>query len=84
MILASSFFDHVLDTRHWHIFESIDFGFEVPAPFSMLIILQLIAAGLIAFFYIRLARKVRVTGTAPRLVVEFARSPAHVYPQRGG
>ena len=59
MILASSFFDHVLDTRHWHIFESIGLGLKLPAPLSKFIVLELIAAGLIAFFFIRLARKVQ-------------------------
>ncbi len=59
MILASSFFDHVLDTSRWHIFESIDLGFRLPAPLTKFIILELIAGGLIAFFYIRLARRVR-------------------------
>src|SRR5438552_648738 len=65
MILASSFFDHVLDTRHWHIFESIGLGIKIPAPLSKFIILELIAAALILFFYIRLARRVR-NGEAPR------------------
>ena len=65
MILASSFFDHVLDTDKWHIFESIDLGFQLPWPLTKFIVLQVLAAGLIAFFFIRLAKRVR-NGEPPR------------------
>jgi F-type H+-transporting ATPase subunit a len=65
MILASSFFDHVLDTDHWHIFESMDFGFKLPWPLTKFVVLQLFAAVLIAFFFIRLAKKVK-DGQPPR------------------
>ena len=65
MILLGSAFDHVLDTRHWHIFESIDVGFTLPSFISKFVVLQLIAAGLIAFLYIRLAKRIR-TGNPPQ------------------
>jgi F-type H+-transporting ATPase subunit a len=59
MILAVNFFEHVLDTSHWHIFESMGIGFKLPQPFTKFIVLELIACAIIAFFYIRLARKIQ-------------------------
>src|SRR5262249_6574417 len=65
MILASSFFDHVLDSQELEILPSIGLAIHIPWPLSKFIVLQLIAAGLILFFYIRLAKRVR-NGDAPR------------------
>lgn len=66
MLFASGgVFDHVLDTKVWHFFETAHVEFELPWPLSKFIVLQLFAAGMIAFFYIRLARRVR-DGSPPR------------------
>jgi F-type H+-transporting ATPase subunit a len=59
MVFAISPLDHVLDTAHWELFESIDLGFKLPWPLTKFIVLQVIAAGLICFFYIRLANRVK-------------------------
>lgn len=59
MILAASALDHVLDSAHWHLFESIDLGFHLPFGITKYIVLQLIAAGVICFLYIRLANRVK-------------------------
>lgn len=60
MILASiNPFEHVLDTEHWHFFESIHLGFKLPLGLTKFIVLQLIAAGLICAIYIPLARKIK-------------------------
>ncbi len=58
-------FEHVLDTRHWHFFETAGWEITLPWPFSKFIVLELIAAALIAFFFIRLARRVK-NGEPPR------------------
>jgi hypothetical protein len=52
MILAVNPLDHVLDTHHWEIFDSIDLGITLPPFISKFVILQLLAAGLICFYYI--------------------------------
>jgi F-type H+-transporting ATPase subunit a len=59
MIFANSAFDHVLDTKHWHLFESIDLGFTVPLGLSKFIVLQLLVAATICAIYIPLARRAR-------------------------
>jgi F-type H+-transporting ATPase subunit a len=59
MIFAVSFFEHVLDTSHWHFFETANLGFKLPWPLTKFVVLQLIAAGLIAFLFIRLARRIK-------------------------
>lgn len=59
MVFAFSPLDHVLDTSHWHIFESIDLGFTLPWPLTKFIVLQVIAAAIICFLYIRLANRVK-------------------------
>ncbi|MCX7699640.1 MAG: F0F1 ATP synthase subunit A [Gemmataceae bacterium] len=65
MIFGASFFDHVLDTTHWHIFDSTGFGFHLPNWLTKFVVLQLIAAAVVAFLYIRLARRVQ-SGEPPR------------------
>jgi F-type H+-transporting ATPase subunit a len=65
MLFAASAFEHVLDTHVWHIFESLHW--EIPLPFplpSKYSILMLIAAGLILWIYLPLAKKIQ-TGEAP-------------------
>lgn len=59
MIFAVNFFEHVLDTRQWHFFETLGLGFTLPSFLSKFIVLELIACGLIAFFYIRLANRIK-------------------------
>ncbi|HLW63917.1 MAG TPA: F0F1 ATP synthase subunit A [Gemmataceae bacterium] len=60
MVLASiNPFEHVLDTRHWNFFESVRIGFDIRAPFSKFIILQLIAAGLMFAVFVPLGRRIR-------------------------
>jgi F-type H+-transporting ATPase subunit a len=65
MVFAATPLDHVLDTRHWHLFESIDLGFKLPFGITKFVVLQLIAAGIICFLYIRLANRVK-DGTPPK------------------
>ena len=65
MILAVNPLDHVLDTHHWEIFDSIDLGITLPPFISKFVILQMFAAALICFFYIRLAKRVR-NGEIPK------------------
>ncbi len=59
MTFAVNFFEHVLDTEHWHFFETAHIGIKLPYPLTKFIVLQLIASGLIAFLFIRLARRVK-------------------------
>lgn len=65
MVFASSALDHVLDTPHWHFFESIDLGFKLPWPLTKFVVLELIAATIICVLYIRLANRVK-DGTPPK------------------
>jgi F-type H+-transporting ATPase subunit a len=65
MVFAVDFFEHVLDTQHWNFFETVGRGIQLPWWLSKFIVLELIAAGLISFFYIRLARRVK-SGEPPR------------------
>lgn len=66
MILASlNPFEHVLDTDHWHFFESAGIGFQIPFGISKFLLLQFIAAGLLFALFIPLARKIR-GGRPPR------------------
>jgi len=64
-MFAASFFDHVLDTTHWHIFDSTGFGFHLPSWLTKFVVLQLIAAAIILFLFIRLAHRVQ-NGQPPR------------------
>jgi F-type H+-transporting ATPase subunit a len=65
MLLASlNPFEHVLDTEHWHFFETMHLGFKLPIGTKFLV-LQLIAAGLMCAFFIPLARKIK-GGQPPR------------------
>lgn len=61
MIFGASFFDHVLDTEHWHIFESSGVlgGFHLPFGITKFVVLQLIAAVIILVLFVRLAQRVK-------------------------
>jgi F-type H+-transporting ATPase subunit a len=63
MIFAQSFFEHVLDARHWEIFESLDLSFNLPAGLSKFIVLQMMVAVILCAIFIPLAR--RVSGGEP-------------------
>src|SRR5579871_1615307 len=59
MILAVNPLSHVLDSRHWHFFETIGLGFKLPWPFTKFVILEFLAAIIICACFIPLARRVR-------------------------
>lgn len=75
MIFAANAFDHVLDSLHWHVFEV--WHWEIPLPgvhsafegkgfgVTKYAILMMLAAGLICWIYIPLAKKIQ-TGEAPK------------------
>lgn len=64
-MFAANPFEHVLDTRHWHIFDTRDIGFELPWPFTKYVVLMLLAGLLIFLIYVPIARRAR-NGEAPR------------------
>src|SRR5262249_6732217 len=59
MILAINPLEHVLDTDIWHFFETTGRAIHLPWPLTKFVILELFAAAIICFFYIRLANRVR-------------------------
>jgi F-type H+-transporting ATPase subunit a len=65
MVFAASALDHVLNTDHWHLFETADLGFKLPWPLTKFVVLELIAAAIICILYIRLANRVK-DGTPPK------------------
>lgn len=67
-MLFADAFDHVVDSTHWHLFESQKLGFHLPLKslgISKFVLLELLAAGLILAIFIPLARAAR-SGDAPR------------------
>src|SRR5262249_12797611 len=52
-------FEHVLDSSHWHIFESLEWEFHLPFGLTKFMVLELLAAGLMLAFYIPLANRAR-------------------------
>ena len=64
-MFAATAFDHVLDTLHWHIFETQGIGWHIPWFLSKYKLLMLLAAGLIILIYYPLAQKAK-NGDVPR------------------
>lgn len=64
-MFAADAFSHVMDSRVWHFFESLHWEISLPWPFTKYSILMLVAAGLILWIYIPLAKKIQ-TGEPPR------------------
>jgi F-type H+-transporting ATPase subunit a len=62
MLLADAF-EHVTDTRYWHLFDGV--GFNVPFGLSKFTILEILVAVLILAIFIPLARRVQ-DGEPPR------------------
>src|SRR5438552_2807584 len=63
--MAVNPFEHVMDTRNVHIFENLGLHFHLPYPITKFMVLEAVAAGLIAAIYIPLARRA-VSGAPPR------------------
>jgi len=60
MVFASiNPFEHVLDTNHWHFFESVRIGFTLRYPFTKFIILLLIASAVMFAVFVPLGRRLR-------------------------
>jgi F-type H+-transporting ATPase subunit a len=57
--MAVNPFEHVLDTPHWHIFESQGVEFHLPWGVTKFMVLELVAAALMLLLYIPLARRAR-------------------------
>jgi F-type H+-transporting ATPase subunit a len=55
-------FEHVLDTSEWHILPNIHVGFHLPPPLTKFMVLEVVAAVLVAAVYIPLARRARHGG----------------------
>lgn len=65
LFAAADPFEHVLDTDHWHIFESIGLGYELPGNLTKYKILMVVAAVLIIIIFVPIARRAR-SGEPPR------------------
>jgi F-type H+-transporting ATPase subunit a len=59
LFAAGSPFDHVLDTEHWHIFQSLHWEFHLPFGLTKYKVLMLLAAAIILVIYIPLAKRVQ-------------------------
>jgi F-type H+-transporting ATPase subunit a len=64
-LLAVNPFEHVLDTQEWEFFESLHIHIYLPFFITKFMVLELIAAGLILWIFIPLAKKAQ-TGEPPR------------------
>lgn len=64
-MFAADAFTHVMDSRFWHVFESLHWEIQLPWPFTKYTILMFMAAGLILWIYLPLAKKIQ-TGEPPR------------------
>lgn len=62
---AADAFDHVVDSNHWHFFESLGDGLHLPLGLTKYKILMLVAAGIILALFIPLARRVQ-SGEPPK------------------
>ncbi len=58
-------FEHVMDSPHWHFFETLHWKFHLPGFVTKFMVLELLAAGLILLIYIPLAKRLRA-GTPAR------------------
>lgn len=63
--MAANPFEHVMDTGHWHIFENLGLKLHLPSPVTKFMVLELLAAVLIAVIYVPLARRA-ASGEPPR------------------
>jgi len=52
-------FEHVLDTGHWHVFETQGWEFHLPFFLTKFMVLEVLAAVLLIGFYVPLARRAR-------------------------
>ncbi len=52
-------FSHVSDTSHWHVFENLDIGFQLPPPLTKFMVLEALAALIIVLVFVPLARRIR-------------------------
>jgi F-type H+-transporting ATPase subunit a len=57
--MAANPLDHVVDTDHWHLFETLDIGFHLPFGLTKYMVLTVVAAVLIVAIYVPLARRVQ-------------------------
>lgn len=64
-MFAADAFSHVMDSEIWHFFESLHWEISLPWPFTKYTILMFLAAGLILWIYLPLAKKIQ-TGEPPR------------------
>jgi F-type H+-transporting ATPase subunit a len=62
MLAAANPIEHVVDTQHWHVFESLGLEVHLPGFITKFMMLELLAALLILAIYIPLAKRAR-TGT---------------------
>jgi F-type H+-transporting ATPase subunit a len=63
--MAANPFDHVMDTQHWHFFESLGLDFHLPFGLTKFMVLEVVAAGLMVAIFVPLARRAQ-TGEPPR------------------
>lgn len=59
MIWAVNPLEHVLDTKHWEFFETIDAGIKLPGRLTKFMILEILAAIIICALFIPLAKRIR-------------------------
>ena len=64
-MFAANAYEHVLDTNHWHFFETKHLEWAIPWPLTKYKILMLAAAALIMLIFIPLARAAQ-SGKPPR------------------
>src|SRR4051812_14862547 len=57
LFAAGTAFEHVMDTQHWHFFESLHWGLHLPWFVTKYMLLELLAAGLILAIYLPLAKR---------------------------
>jgi F-type H+-transporting ATPase subunit a len=62
-MFAANPFEHVLDTRYWHIFNNV--GFRIPFGLTKYMVLMLLAALVVFAIYVPLARRAQ-SGEPPR------------------
>lgn len=65
MFAAADPLEHVLDTGHWHLFETQHWSFHLPFGLTKFMVLELLAAALVIAIYVPMARRAQ-TGEPPR------------------
>lgn len=63
--MAANPIDHVLDTKHWELFESGNIGFTIPFGMTKYQVLMIVASGILLAIFIPLARRIQ-SGELPR------------------